>query len=105
MRWSTAQSMAGPWIASDPKMSRPALSGAIASKAWWVSMRWKPIVIPKPHSTYMPANSARSLGPTALFQSSVTAAISPANGRIVITIIAVLRPRSGTGSSERSAVM
>ena len=35
----------------DGNSSRPALSGFTASKALWVSMRWNPIVMPKPQNT------------------------------------------------------
>ena len=51
VRWSTAQVMAEPCTAIEPKISRPALSGFTASKALWVSMRWNPIVMPKPQNT------------------------------------------------------
>ncbi len=51
VRWSTVQAIAPPSSAVEPAARKNARTGAFASNARCVSMRWKPTVIPSAAGT------------------------------------------------------
>ena len=79
--------MTAPWTDIEPRMASVARSHGFASNERWVSMRWKPIVTPKPTSTYMTARIARSRPVTAPPHSSQIAAMKPRKGSTTATTV------------------
>src|SRR4051812_3844837 len=79
--------MTAPCTDIEPRTASVARSHGLASKARWVSMRWKPIVTPKPTRTYITARIARSRAVTAPPHSSHRAARKPAKGRTTATTV------------------
>ncbi len=61
--------MTGPSIAAEPRIASRPCSQPFALKARWVRWRWKPTVIPRPVSTYMPTKRKTSLQCSALPQT------------------------------------
>src|SRR3954447_16682601 len=74
--------MTGPCTAIDPRTAKRYSTGLEVWKARWVSMRWKPIVTPKPVSRYMSASTPSSVQPTTWFQKRITAAQKATKGTI-----------------------
>src|SRR5829696_8240106 len=84
-RWSATQWITAPCTDIEPRIAKVARRHGFVSKARWVSMRWKPIVTPKPTRTYITARIARS--------SQVT----PEPHR---RAMAVTKPRKGTTTAK-----
>ncbi len=74
LRWSATQAITGPCTAIEPREAKTYSVGLWVRKERWVSIRWKPTVIPAAVSTYITANRTRSCQLTTLPQSSTIAA-------------------------------
>src|SRR5215218_5172968 len=102
-RWSATQWMTAPCTDIEPRIANVARTHGFASKARWVSMRWKPIVTPKPTRTYITARIPRSSQVTPDPHSSTRAVTKPTKGRT--TAKTVIRRSSADAPVWVSAAM
>jgi hypothetical protein len=67
-------------MAMDPEMRKKVLTQGCAWKALWVSIRWKPRVMPKAQTVYIVRNRVRSTQFTQRFQRRAMALTTPMMG-------------------------
>ena len=74
LRWSATQAITEPCTAIEPRIANRYSVGLWVRKERWVSMRWKPTVMPAAVTTYIAARIARSVPLTTRFQKRRIAA-------------------------------
>ena len=93
LRWSATQLMTGPCTDIDPSTANTYSTGFDVWNERCVSIRWKPIVTPKPVSRYITASTTRSDGPTTLFHSRTIAARNATKGTMTAPTLESLAAR------------
>jgi hypothetical protein len=80
LRWSATQAITEPWTAIVPRTAKRYSVALCVRKERWVSIRWKPTVIPAAVTRYMTARIARSVALTTWFQKRTIAVRVAAKG-------------------------